>query len=400
MLALPVIYSASQSAGSIMDLYNDDLLPRDSSLPGDRMEPLVVRVDKGLAGFENRPVWRRGVRLAKIVALIFGALWAIDGYFNFQMGLYRLLPAKVLAASAGQPSFLGGWYSWWYSFVSTYPMIAAYGTGILELMVAAALILGFARKVAYIGGIALALLIWSVVEGFGAPYGPGSVTVGQSNIYAIGLLLLIVFNSTYGSNPYTLDRIIERKYPWWSKVAEMPKITPSGLKGWFARNSMKLSRGFAVVFGLVYLAEAYLAFRYDLAGNIVAVVQSQSSSAPSFLSGWFAFWKGQVAAAPAFYAAAVGILEALLAISLMLGLGRKVGYAGGAVFAIIAWGVGEGFGGLPASGYTDPGTGIIQAIVFLMLLSLNATHGTDPFTLDARIEKRFRWWRRIAEMSY
>ncbi len=385
---------------SIMDSYSQDLKQSVPPAGDSQLEPLIVRVDKGLAGFENRPVWKKGVKLGKIVALVFGTLWAIDGYFKFQMGLYKLLPGKVLAASAGQPAFLRGWYSWWYSFVSANPVLAANGTGILEFMIAFSLIFGFARKIAYFGGIALALLIWSVVEGFGGPYGPGSVTVGQSNIYALGLLFLMVFSSTYGSNPYTLDRLIEKRYKWWAKIAEMPKITPMGLKGWFARNSMKMSRAFAVIFGLVYLTEAFLAFYYNLPGNIVAVVKAQAAMAPSSLAGWFAFWDSQVSAAPAFYAYLCGTLEALLAACLILGLARKVGYIGGAVFAILAWGVGEGFGGMPVSGYTDPGTGIIQAVLFLILLSLNAMHGTDPFTLDARIESRFKWWRKIAEMSY
>ncbi len=154
------------------------------------------------------------------------------------------------------------------------------------------------------------------------------------------------------------------------------------------------------MFGLVYASESYLAFYFNLSGNIVSVVQDQASSAPLFLSGWFSFWEGQVTAAPAFYATLIGVLEALLAISLILGLGRKVAYVGGAAFAILAWGVGEGFGGTPVPGYTDPGTGIVQAIAFLILLGLNATHGTDPLTLDSRIETRFNWWKKVAEMSY
>ena len=365
-----------------------------------QMEPLIVRVDRGAGAYENRLVWRRGVKFTKVVALIFGALWAIDGFYKFQNGLYLYLPARILQDAAGHPAFLNGWYSWWYSFVSANTMFAAYGTGVLELLIAFSLILGFARKIAYFGGIVLAMIIWSVVEGFGGPYGVGSVTVGQSNIYALGMLFLIVFNSTYGSNPYTLDWFIEKRFKWWAKVAEIPRITAFGLKGWFARNSMKLSRSFAITFGLVYLSEAFLAFYYDLPAHIVGVVKAQAAVAPPSLNGWFSFWEGQVSAAPAFYAYLVGILELLLAVCLIFGLGRKIGYMGGTVFAILAWGVGEGFGGLPTAGYTDPGTGIIQAVIFLMLLSLNATHGTDPFTLDAQIERRFKWWKKIAEMSY
>lgn len=383
-----------------MELFIDDSVSRGEEPSGDGLEPLVVRVEKSQTSFESRRVWRRGVKLAKVVALIFGSLWAVDGWFKFQPGFYQSLPAKVAAASAGQPAILSGWYSAWYSFISANPALAAYGTGILELSIAFSLIFGFGRKIAYFGGITLGLLIWSVVEGFGGPYGTGSVTVGQANIYALGLLFLLAFNTTYGSNPYTLDSIIARRFRWWSKIAEVPKVTLLGLKGWFARNSMKLSRSFAIVFGLVYLTEAFLAFHYDLAGNIVGVVDAQAAVAPPQLSGWFAFWKGQVTAAPMFYAYLIGILESLLAVCLILGFGRKVGYIGGAVFAIFAWGVGEGFGGLPTTGYSDPGTGIIQAILFLILLSLNATHGTDPFTLDAKIESRIKSWRKIAEMSY
>ncbi len=54
---------------------------------------------------------------------------------------------------------------------------------------------------------------------------------------------------------------------------------------------------------------------------------------------------------------------------------------------------------MPVPGYTDPGTGIVQAVAMLILLGLNSLHGTDPFTLDAIIEKSHRWWRKVAELS-
>ncbi len=364
------------------------------------VDPVVVKKPMKGEHVETIPVWSRGIRLSRAAAVIFGILWGIDGYFKFQNSLYTQIPDIVQQAGVGQPAWLGGWFSFWHGIVSYSPMLVTYGTGILELSIAIALIAGFARKIAYIGGIILGLFIWSVPEGFGGPYGPGSVTVGGGNIYAIGLLFMIVLSATYGRDRYTIDFMIEERFPGWRRVAEVPRISGQQLAGWFARNSMKLSRGAAIVFGLVYLTEAFLAFYYNLPGNIVGVVQDQASGAPAFLSGWFSFWTGQVTAAPLFYAYLCGILEGALAISLILGLGRKIAYMGGAVFAILAWGVGEGFGGLPVPGYTDPGTGIIQAIVFIILLGLNATHGTDPLTLDSRIESRFPAWRRISEMSY
>ena len=364
------------------------------------VEPLIVKNLMKGEKIESFLIWGRGVKLSRIVAVTFGLLWGIDGFFKFQGALYTQIPGVIQQAGVGQPAFLNGWFSFWYGVVSYNPMLVTYGTGILELSIAFALIAGFARKIAYIGGIILGMFIWAVPEGFGGPYGPGSVTVGGGDIYALGLLFMIVLGATYGRDRYTLDYLIERRFSAWAAVAEVPRVHLDHIKGWFSRNSMKLSRGSAILFGLVYASESYLAFYFNLSGNIVSVVQDQASSAPLFLSGWFSFWEGQVTAAPAFYATLIGVLEALLAISLILGLGRKVAYLGGAAFAILAWGVGEGFGGTPVPGYTDPGTGIVQAIAFLILLGLNATHGTDPLTLDSRIETRFNWWKKVAEMSY
>ncbi len=364
------------------------------------VEPLIVKNMVKGEKIESSLIWGRGVRLSRFVAIIFGLLWGIDGYFKFQNNLYQQIPGIVQEAGVGQPAILSGWFSFWHGVVSSAPMLVTYGTGFLELSIAFALITGFARKIAYFGGIMLALFIWAVPEGFGGPYGTGSVTVGGGDIYALGLLFLTVLGATYGRDRYTLDYIIEGHLSWWSKIAEVPRISQDRIRGWFSRNSMKLSRASAVLFGLVYASEAFIAFYYNLAGNIVSVVQGQASSAPSFLNGWFSFWEAQVTAAPVFYAYLVGVLEAIIALALVLGFGRKVVYIGGAVFAVVAWGVGEGFGGLPVPGYTDPGTGIIQAIVFLILLGLNATHGTDPLTLDSRIETKYPGWKKIAEMSY
>lgn len=47
-----------------------------------------------------------------------------------------------------------------------------------EVLLGLALILGFMRKVAYIGGMILSLLICAVPEGFNGPYGPTSKDMG------------------------------------------------------------------------------------------------------------------------------------------------------------------------------------------------------------------------------
>src|SRR5690348_13496257 len=55
-----------------------------------------------------------------------------------------------------------------------------------ETYLAFALIAGFARKLTHAIGFAYALFVWSVAEGFGGPYVPGTTTdVGAAIIYSL-----------------------------------------------------------------------------------------------------------------------------------------------------------------------------------------------------------------------
>ncbi len=130
------------------------------------VEPLIVKNLMKGEKIESFLIWGRGVKLSRIVAITFGLLWGIDGFFKFQGALYTQIPGIVQQAGVGQPAFLNGWFSFWYGVVSYNPMLVTYGTGILEISIAFALIAGFARKIAYIGGIILGMFIWAVPEGF------------------------------------------------------------------------------------------------------------------------------------------------------------------------------------------------------------------------------------------
>jgi nitrite reductase (NO-forming) len=76
------------------------------------------------------------------------------------------------------------------------------------------------RKIAYLGGMVLSLLIWAIPEGFGGPYGPGSTDIGTGIIYSFVFLSLIIINTLSGPSEYSLDYLMERKYRSWKGVAE------------------------------------------------------------------------------------------------------------------------------------------------------------------------------------
>jgi nitrite reductase (NO-forming) len=158
--------------------------------------------------------------------VIFGLVWLIDGSLKFVPGLPAKFAGLVTSAGQGQPAWLHPWFTFWASQAGAHPAFWVYFTGGLELALAFCLIFGFLRKIAYLGGILLSLLIWAVPEGFGGPYGPGSTDIGTGIVYALMFVALIVFNAGYGPSPWSLDYYIEERRPRWGILAEFQKLVP------------------------------------------------------------------------------------------------------------------------------------------------------------------------------
>lgn len=158
--------------------------------------------------------------LGPLVRIAFGIIWIIDGALKFQPGFVQSLPRLMQNVSTGQPTWLSGWFSFWNSLILSNPQGFALGQGTVELALGVALVFGVLRKVAYVGGFLLSLMIWSVAEGFGGPYGPSSTDLGTGIVYAIVFLFLILLNATNGGSRISLDSVIERKWHSWRKLVE------------------------------------------------------------------------------------------------------------------------------------------------------------------------------------
>ncbi len=182
----------------------------------------IARGKKPLSGFDNW-IARNIYKISRTLAIIFGIMWGIDGQFKFWPGLVSAFPSMVQSVAAGQPGWLQGWFSFWLSQANSNSAVLVYVTGVFELLLAFCLIAGFARKTAYGGGLILSLFIWAIPEGFGGPYGPGSTDIGTGIIYAMVFLFLIILNASNGTNPYSLDSFIEKKFKWWKVVAEVKR---------------------------------------------------------------------------------------------------------------------------------------------------------------------------------
>lgn len=179
--------------------------------------------DNTTTGSVGNSWWVRHARpLKTCFRILLGVVWLIDGVLKFTSGFVDSFQGNVLSAQANAPGWLSGWYSFWATQAGTNASLIVYTVGTLEFALGLALIFGFMRKIAYAGGVILALLIWAVPEGFGGPYqtGAGGTDVGTGVIYAVAFLGLILVNATYGPSRFSLDYYIERRFPGWAKVAE------------------------------------------------------------------------------------------------------------------------------------------------------------------------------------
>ena len=167
--------------------------------------------------------WARNAGgLKTVFRLTLGIVWLFDGVFKFTSGYTSNFLGDVQNSQSNAPGWLSGWYSFWVTQATNSGNLIVYTVGSLELALGIALVLGLMRKIAYLGGVVLSLMIWAVPEGFGGPYGAGSgaTDLGTGVIYAIAFFGLIVINSTYGPSRWSLDNVIERRFPRWASLAE------------------------------------------------------------------------------------------------------------------------------------------------------------------------------------
>jgi uncharacterized membrane protein YphA (DoxX/SURF4 family) len=164
---------------------------------------------------------RNADKLKTVMRVVFGLVWLIDAAFKFQPSFAYYFSSLISSTAAIQPSWLSGWFSFWASATSVNPALFAYSIALLEAFLAFCLIAGFLRKFAYTIGFFYSLILWSVPEGFGGPYGPSSTDIGTGIIYAIAFVLLLLINSITGPSKYSIDRLIEQKWPSWKRIAEI-----------------------------------------------------------------------------------------------------------------------------------------------------------------------------------
>lgn len=157
----------------------------------------------------------------------FGVIWAIDAALKWLPGFRTSYMDTIMGQAKGQPGWLHPWFTFWINVQHPRAMFFAYLVAVVETLIAAALIVGFARKLTYLSAGLFSLLIWATAEGFGGPYTSGSSDIGTAVIYAVVFAGLLALSYYAGPARYSADYYLERRFSWWWRLAEMRRPTPS-----------------------------------------------------------------------------------------------------------------------------------------------------------------------------
>jgi len=157
--------------------------------------------------------------------------------------------------------------------------------------------------------------------------------------------------------------------------------------------------GVRAVFGLVWAIDAFFKWQPDFYNHYLDQITGIVSGQPAWLMPWFNLWVKIISLSPMFFAVMTILVETVIAIGLLFGLGRKWIYVLGGLFALTIWAVPEGFGGPYTPGATDVGGGLVYVIVFLALIVMDYTLGRSPYSVDYYIEKKAPVWQKIVEWA-
>lgn len=164
-------------------------------------------------------VWPAMARTALRVA--FGLIWVANAAFTWTSSFAIHYVGYLHNAAQGQPGWSAWWFDFWIWLVTPHAALFVWLTRVAETALAAALLVGFARKMVYVAGALFSLLIWSTAEGFGGPYIVGATNMGTGIVYVLVFIALLVINSRPGLSPYSLDFYIEKAWPGWWRISEV-----------------------------------------------------------------------------------------------------------------------------------------------------------------------------------
>ena len=140
--------------------------------------------------------------------------------------------------------------------------------------------------------------------------------------------------------------------------------------------------GLRIVFGVVWLVDAWFKWQPDFIGHFSSYLTGSLDGQPAWVQAWINFWINVVKVDPHVFAHLVAIGETAVALGLILGVFMNLTNLVGILLSTVIWTTAEGFGGPYQPGSTDIGAAIIYVLVFVgLFLSLSGL----MFGLDRKL---------------
>lgn len=160
-------------------------------------------------------------RMAGIMRILFGVVWAIDATFKWRSDF---LHGKVFVHQFGihdqlTTPVIRQWIDLWQNISAAAPTGMGVATAIVETLIALGLLTGTLTTVVYVGSAIYSFGVWSAAEAFGLPWSAANTTdIGPSIGYIIASLVLL---TAPGSTTWSVDHVLRPrrgKYRWMSGV--------------------------------------------------------------------------------------------------------------------------------------------------------------------------------------
>ncbi|HVB19991.1 MAG TPA: hypothetical protein VNF51_01725 [Candidatus Paceibacterota bacterium] len=124
-----------------------------------------------------------------------GLVWAADAAFKWAPQIRLHIVEVLTQTQAGQSAFESSWIQFWVHVANVNPILFGTGIALVETALSISLITGVFSRAALYCGVVFAFLIWSVPQGFGAPYVAGNTDIDSGIVYLLLFVALILGQS-------------------------------------------------------------------------------------------------------------------------------------------------------------------------------------------------------------
>jgi hypothetical protein len=292
------------------------------------------------------------------VQTVLGLIWLLDGGLQFQAFMYGKGFIQFLTnLTAGQPTWVSSSVTWGATTLHSHQIIFNTAFALVQVAIGAALLYRPTVKPALVASFGWVLVVWWFGEAFGmmfmATTPMGGAPMASALTGAPGAVLL-----------YALIGAMV----W-------PNGRPGGLFG--VRGARAVWAGLWLVMAWLWLVEAGGANGITNAINAAPSGMSWLSS----VQDWFAnAAKGDGVAIGLVF----GAVSAAIGVAVALNWRPKPFLALAVGLNLLYWVVGQGFGGIPQGGATDPNAGLLFVVLAYVMYTLTP-YGTD---VDAAAVRR------------